>query len=570
MANTVQLPNAGHWQQPDTANVNGPDSSDPFNDNSSLGVNDDPYSLKSSDPPLATPSPHRHKKTMSVPLIALNEDTVPPLEPPRPPTISRTPSPSLRGRTAPPLSSFNRPPNTLYPPGSGGGASSSEMASPFLTPLRAPSPIRTPARAPSPMRGTESSNGIGNNNNNNAGDANPFNFSSVTITPGVAKPSQRRGHRYKHSSVSINFFQEPPQRAPLAIPESLPIPTVREWYQSMSREQRIRFAWCFVHFVVAGLVYNIHLSFMALPALAHLLFYDAMSAALCCAVDVLGNFDVWKRSSLHHPFGLERVEVLAGFALAVTLLFMGGDIMSHSVQGAVESLYGGGSGHDGADAGHEGGGHHHHSTPHEHDVAMGISSMAIRVILGLIVTVVSAVGLGNHSRISRAMRLDESSIVSSMPINLSHFMTITFSLAVLFMPMVGPAGYALTDKLLTPLMAAGMCYVGWSIAKVLSGMLIMSYTGPDRISDIENDICADPVVNNVTRVSFWQVHHDLWLVSMKIMMEGTEEDEQRVRNNAVKAIRNFINGAQGDPGVGSVADGLRWESTIDITNLAFS
>jgi hypothetical protein len=31
--------------------------------------------------------------------------------------------------------------------------------------------------------------------------------------------------------------------------------------------------------------------------------FDALGASLCVVVDVLSNFEVWKRSSVRHPFG---------------------------------------------------------------------------------------------------------------------------------------------------------------------------------------------------------------------------------------------------------------------------
>lgn len=43
---------------------------------------------------------------------------------------------------------------------------------------------------------------------------------------------------------------------------------------------------------------------------------------------MLSNFEVWKPSTIRHPFGLERAEVLTGFAMLVFLVFMGLDIIS--------------------------------------------------------------------------------------------------------------------------------------------------------------------------------------------------------------------------------------------------
>lgn len=138
---------------------------------------------------------------------------------------------------------------------------------------------------------------------------NPFGYQTQIYAAG--KPSlkssseigKRRGHRYKHSSVSHQIFQEPIQRAPLRLPASLPVPTTKEGWKSMSKEQTIRLGWCFCHLIVAGYVqWNAHGS-LAVTALSHLVFYDAIGAFLCAGVEVLGNFEVWKRSTIRQPFG---------------------------------------------------------------------------------------------------------------------------------------------------------------------------------------------------------------------------------------------------------------------------
>lgn len=61
--------------------------------------------------------------------------------------------------------------------------------------------------------------------------------------------------------------------------------------------------WCFCHLFVAGYVQSSAHGALAMTALSHLLFFDAVGAILCVAVDVGGNFEVWKRSSIRYPFG---------------------------------------------------------------------------------------------------------------------------------------------------------------------------------------------------------------------------------------------------------------------------
>lgn len=421
--------------------------------------------------------------------------------------------------------------------------------------LRAPS--NSPPRAPSPTP------------------YQPFNFQSVTLdtAPSASRPAQRRGHRYKHSSVSMNFFKED-VRAPLTIPASLPIPTISECRQSMSSEQTGRMAWGIFHLFVAFLVYTTDSPFSAISALAHLLFYDAMGALLCGLVDTLENFNVWKTSSIHFPFGLERAEVLAAFAMSISLIFTSGDIMSHSIQDIVQVLYSGefsSASHD-----HGMGGHSH---GHAHDGEINWTSVFFRVFLGIVATIVSAIGLDNHARISRAMSSAGTSTrlaFNSLPwilSNPSHFITLTFSALILAYPLVPENTRRVVDSLLTPCIAASMCYVGWILAKSLSGMLVMSFPGENRVDQVKDEVSKLPGVVTVNDVSVWQVHHSVWLACMKIGMEGTEADEQFVRERAGALVQDIMSetsavGMQvksyAKAKLNQTLEKTRWETTIDI------
>jgi divalent metal cation (Fe/Co/Zn/Cd) transporter len=120
--------------------------------------------------------------------------------------------------------------------------------------------------------------------------------------------------------------------------------------------------------------------------------FDALGAALCVAVDVLSNFEVWKRSSIRHPFGLERAEVLAGFAMSVFLLFMGFDIISHCSEHLMEGMWKQSDGHE-----HSHGGHGH--AQHKQRVPPG--GVDVAALAALIATLVSAILLKNHARIGK-------------------------------------------------------------------------------------------------------------------------------------------------------------------------
>lgn len=277
---------------------------------------------------------------------------------------------------------------------------------------------------------------------------------------------------------------------------------------------------------------------LAMMALSHLILFDSLGALLCVIVDVLGNFEVWKRSSIRHPFGLERAEVLAGFAMCVLLLFMGLDLISHNLQHFLEST------------GHE----PHHSHPHSR-VSPGRLDTA--AVLAVISTVVSAIGLKNHARIGKAMRFAYIESLPSVLSNPSHFLTISCSTLLLLLPLVSIKIYDWIDKLLSGTIAVAMCVLGIRLVKTLGSMLLMSYSGPGVI-DVIKDIESDSSVIGVDDARFWQVHYGLGMANLKLRVSGSEDHLVRLRERISSLIKNRL-------GKGYGAGGQRWEVSLQFT-----
>ncbi|GIK04485.1 endoplasmic reticulum zinc transporter [Aspergillus viridinutans] len=374
------------------------------------------------------------------------------------------------------------------------------------------------------------------------GSAGPFNFQTTTMAKGPVMKSnigQRRGHKYKHSSISHQIFLEPPPRAPLALPNSLPIPTLKECRSSMSKDQKTRFWWSVCHmFVAAYTLWSAHGS-LAMTALSHLILFDSLGALLCVAVDVLSNFEVWKRSSIRHPFGLERAEVLAGFAMCVLLLFMGMDLISHNLQHFLESSNN-----------HE----PHHSHAHER---VSVGSVDITAVLAISSTLVSAIGLKNHARIGKAMRFGYIESLPSVLSNPSHFLTLSCSTLLLLLPLVSIKLYKWLDVLLSVTISISMCVIGVRLVKTLGSMLLMSYSGPG-VSDVIKDIEADPSVFGIDDARFWQVHYGLCMANLKLRVSGSEENLVRLRERISSLIKNRLGGGYG-------TGGQKWEVSLQFT-----
>ena len=67
----------------------------------------------------------------------------------------------------------------------------------------------------------------------------------------------RKGHRYKHSSVSMNFFQEPEVKEPLNIIQSLPVPNFKDLSSNLIwPKTHVQLSIVFVETLVAVYVFN--------------------------------------------------------------------------------------------------------------------------------------------------------------------------------------------------------------------------------------------------------------------------------------------------------------------------
>ncbi|KAK0728037.1 cation efflux family-domain-containing protein [Lasiosphaeria miniovina] len=451
----------------------------------------------------------------------------------------------------------------------------------FLHPHHVPSlRPRTPESA-----FTMSENGLANGHGAGS-DApaarNPFNFETQFIATAPVKSNigQRRGHRYKHSSISVqhSFFQEPPPRPPPVLPASLPIPTMKEAWGSMQTNQRARLYWSCCHAAVAVYIFFSAEDSLAMTALSHLVFFDVGSAAVCVAVDVLGNFEVWRRSSIRHPFGLQRAEVLAGFAMSVFLVFGGFDLLSHNLKHVLESV-----------------GEHAPHHPHTHGGG-GASFVNARAYItpgtvdtaslaAVVSTLVSAYGLRNHSRIRRVMRVPLPYLSSILPgsgilANPFHFLTLCFSFLMLLLPLVSIPYFVWLDSLICAAIAGSMFVLGTRLAIAQGLMLLMSYSGlqePQQlkqqktdssvgannssVSAVVQEIEAEPQVARVEEAQFWQVHYGLAMANLKVcLVRGLDDSAlSQLRSRLARVVQNRLGEGYGRGG------NLRWEVTVQMS-----
>lgn len=314
----------------------------------------------------------------------------------------------------------------------------------------------------------------------------------------------------------------------------------------MQREQRVRLYWGLCHLAIAMVIFFRSEGSLAATALSHLVFFDAGSAMVCVAVEVLGNFEVWRRSSIRHPFGLERVEVLAGFAMSIFLLFGGFDLISHNLKHFLESL-----------GNHEA--HHKHS--HERVSPGSVDFVSVAAIAS---TLASAYGLKNHARIAKVMRVSYLASLPSVLSNPFHFLTLFFSTLVAILPLLSISLYTTLDRFICAIISLAMFGLGTRLALAQGLMLLMSYggnSGNTGVSSVLFDIESEPSIVRVDESQFWQVHYGLCMANLKITVErGCDEVTiSKLRMRIATLIQNHLGEGYGNGGA------VRWEVTTEIS-----
>ena len=273
-----------------------------------------------------------------------------------------------------------------------------------------------------------------------------------------------------------------------------------------------------------------------MTALSRLVLFDAAGATVCVVVDVMGNFEVWKRSSIKHPFGLERVEVLAGFGMAVFISFMGLDILSHGIEHSLENL-----------------GTHEPHTSHGHS-RVPAGTVDVASLLAVMSTLISAILLQNHKRIGKAANFSTMATWGKILGNPSHIMTLSCSALLLILPLLSIKTYTVFDLIFSFLVAGMMIALGLRLGTSLASMLLMSYKPSSKseggVREVISDIETEPGVSGVDEARFWQVHYGLRMANLKLRFHapgagaGDSRDDvmTRLRQRVASLIRQRLGG----------------------------
>ena len=231
--------------------------------------------------------------------------------------------------------------------------------------------------------------------------------------------------------------------------------------------------------------------------------------------------------------------------MSVFLLFMGFDLISHNLKHVLESI-----------------GSHAPHHPHTHE-RVSPGSVDSAALFAIVATLVSAIGLKNHARISKAMRFAYIQSLPSVLSNPSHFLTLSCSGIMLLLPLLSISFYLWLDRLLCSFIALSMFFLGVRLAMAQGLMLLMSYSGAG-VSDVMAEIESEPSISAVEEARFWQVHYGLCMANLKLRVRGSSSGADdgvatKLRERIQMLVKNRLGGGYGKGG------GVKWEVTTQLT-----
>ena len=477
---------------------------------------------------------------------------------------------------------------------------------------RSPSPVRSksPVRSRSPVRSfLPSSQSI--RRPPSPVKSLPFNFKPQNLqstTPQNLRlhPSHRKGHKYKHSSMSQNLFQEPPatpdvEKGVYKAVHLYVVPNYREIIASIKPLQKMKLAWVSFYASLSLFVYliGLHLKLSSFSTLAHLIFYNSFGAFIAAFVNIMRNFEVWSASSLFLPFGLCRLEALLVFGSNVSLIMAGVDLISHSVEEFLISLTISDSEHA----------HLHHGSHYVHGIYKETTNFylyeltLLGVLVATLITSSFILSRDEDNKVDDA-KVPFSSDKSTMRINQAdpfmtynddrtsklrkvsylywviltenptHMLTLIYSLLLILIPLLPSTflermGFDMHETM-SLVIAHLFCYVGWRLAKILGRVLLLSspfsnYHYQTFKSNVIDEILILPFFKPTYSIErFYLTKFDLetYVVGMRLQLQGASSlEESKLRESISIILKNVVSRFEKNQ------KNIKIESTIDIDRI---
>lgn len=369
---------------------------------------------------------------------------------------------------------------------------------------------------------------------------NPINNNvSVTISDQLPKPSannpnllsvdtrptHRKGHHHKHS-LSHQYFLPPKNRQPLEIPASYPIPTFKETFAILTFPQKLKLTSSILFFLVAvGVLLSGDATILL--TLSCSLIVEGVLIIINVWRETLDSFLVWRHTCLRYPFGMQQMELLVDFSFSILLIFLGMNLLKEPAEHAIEDW-----------------GNLHHAGDHEEEtvhIHLTISLFASAIISGF------------------ALLLDHPSAhIRELNSRFFHGLTLVPSLILVLLLSLGYQVGSFLSHLLSLTIAVTALVNGFSIAKSLALMLLLTYSNKEKVFECVSLIKEDTRIDQLNYAAIWQPHYNTCIANIGLTVSGGEREQAAVREDIIRIIQKTVGSIFG-AGVQP-----KWEISVDI------
>ncbi|KAF9214659.1 Endoplasmic reticulum zinc transporter [Podila verticillata] len=295
--------------------------------------------------------------------------------------------------------------------------------------------------------------------------------------------------------------------------------------------QKTTFTWILLHSFIAVMTWvsGMGAGSLAITGLGYMLLFDAFGVLNIFISSVIHTDINMKKSTVKHPFGVQRFEILFGLFNAIFLLFIGMNMLKESLE------------HLMLEDDHHGG--------KDHGPAVRVPLFWTFVALGA--TLISSLGYQNHKQFCALMSTNSmASSQSTFGRSESKLLTLTrnqFTLTTLgcvagvFLVAAFPRLDSL-DKMVAIIQSMIMFYLGGPLAKVL-GMILLQTTPPRALEGVEDAFrqlsSTNPAIIRIERSHVWTNTYGQ-LIGTLIVGVAKGSDEQAILAQIHKRLQAFL------------------------------
>ncbi|GJJ77007.1 hypothetical protein EMPS_09366 [Entomortierella parvispora] len=325
------------------------------------------------------------------------------------------------------------------------------------------------------------------------------------------------GHGHAHVHHPVSFRSQ--------------LPSYGEIFGSLMPRQKTMFTWILVHSTIAVMTWlsGMRAGSLSIIGLSYMLLFDAFGVLNTFVSSVVHTDINLRRSTVKHPFGVQRFEILFGLFNAIFLLFIGMNMLKESLE------------HLMLEDDHHGGDH----------------GAVVRVplfwtVIALAATLISSLGYQNHkqfclllnsnslSSTQAAYRHASSSGLMGLVANQFTLLSLSCVVGVVVVAMF-PHMDSL-DKMVAIGQSLAMFALGGPLAKVL-GMLVLQTTPPKALENVEEAIrhlsAANPAILRLERAHVWTNTYGQ-LIGTLMVSVAKGSDEQSLLAIIHQRLQSFL------------------------------